>query len=146
MTVRPATGADLVALDWLDEGSRLGLAAAVAAGPAAALVLGAGRDRLDGVLAVDLPPWRDRVEPWLWTVDVRPDRRGRGLGTALLERSAADLTSRGHESVELSVADGNGRARSLYERLGWRPAGSGVDPGPTGPEPWTRMRLALPAT
>ncbi|WP_176832532.1 hypothetical protein [Geodermatophilus sp. DSM 45219] len=42
--------------------------------------------------------------------------------------------------AELSVADANPRARALHERLGYRVTGRGADPGPAGPESWTRMR------
>jgi ribosomal protein S18 acetylase RimI-like enzyme len=62
---------------------------------------------------------------------VRPDRRGRGLGTALT--SAAIEAAAGADDV-LIVADDQGRPKELYARLGFRPA-------------WTAMELLrLPAT
>ena len=63
MTVRLAAG-DLAGLDWLDDGTRTGLAVAVDAGPERALVLAAPDpgDGPVGVLAVDLPPWRERTD------------------------------------------------------------------------------------
>jgi ribosomal protein S18 acetylase RimI-like enzyme len=64
-------------------------------------------------------------------VYVRPDRRGRGLGTALT--SAAIRAAAGADDV-LIVADDEGRPKELYARLGFRPA-------------WTAMELLhLPAT
>ena len=58
----------------------------------------------------------------------------------LLEAAHRALAVSGQPVVELSVADGNPRAWALYERLGYRATGRGADPGPAGPEPWTRMR------
>jgi GNAT superfamily N-acetyltransferase len=45
----------------------------------------------------------------LW---VAPERRGRGIGTAIIAHAIA---------FELEVTPANARARSLYERLGFRP-------------------------
>lgn len=49
--------------------------------------------------------------------------RGRGLGSALLEALAAEARARGYARLRLDVADQNDRARALYERLGFDPAG-----------------------
>ena len=143
--IRPLGAGDLAGLRWLDDGTRTGLAAARDAGDGRALVLVAtGADGAPvGVLAVDLPPWRDRTEPWLWVVAVEPGSRGRGVGTALLGEAHRRLATAGHAAVELAVDDANARAASLYRRLGYRVVGSGADPGPAGPEPWTRMRRRL---
>ncbi len=141
MTVRPATDDDLRGPGWLDDGTRTGLAAALAAGPRAALVLVAVDGAIPvGVLAADLPPWRGREHAWTWLLEVHPARRGAGTGTALLVAAHGTLAARGLPVVELSVADGNPRARARYERLGHRACGRGSDPGSEGPEPWTRMR------
>lgn len=142
MPVRRLVAADLAALDWLDDGTRTGLAVAVGAGPGRALLLVAvDADLPVGVLAADLPPWRRREEPWLWLVDVRPGRRGRGLGGALVAEAHRLLADAGHDAVELGVDAGNDRAAALYRRLGYTAVGGGVDAG-TG-EHWTRMRLRL---
>ena len=145
MTVRRLAAADLPALDWLDDGSRSGLAVAVDAGPARALVLAGpgGSDSPLAVLAVDLPPWRGRDVPWLWLVEVHPGHRGRGIGGTLLEEAHRVLADGGHAAVELSVDDGNLRAAALYRRLGYVGVGAGAHRGPTGPEAWTLMRLEL---
>ena len=45
--------------------------------------------------------------------------RGRGIGTALLHAAEAWAIDRGFDSLELDVADPNGDARRLYERLGY---------------------------
>ena len=147
MIRRRLAAADVPGLSWLDEGTRVGLATAVAAGADRALVLGAfGREGAGavGVVAVDLPPWRGRTEPWLWLVDVDPGSRGTGIGTALLLDAHRRLAALGNATVELSVDDSNVRAAALYRRLGYGVAGAGTDPGPAGGEPWTRMRLELP--
>jgi ribosomal protein S18 acetylase RimI-like enzyme len=142
MTVRRLVAADLTALGWLDDGTRTGLGVAVHAGPERALVL-AGLDAAGapvGVLALDLPPWRQRAVPWLWLVEVHPGRRGCGLGGALLAEAHRRLADSGHAAVELSVDDSNHRAAALYLRLGYVVVGTGADAGPDGPEPWTLMR------
>jgi ribosomal protein S18 acetylase RimI-like enzyme len=144
MTVRRVVEADVDGVDWLDDGTRTGLAAAATAGPSRALVIGeAGAGGLVAVLAVDLPPWRNRTVPWLWLVAVRPERRGQGVGGALLAEAHRRLAMTGHRAVELSVDDGNPRAAALYRRLGYEVVGTGNDLGPDGPQSWTRMRLSL---
>lgn len=45
--------------------------------------------------------------------------RGRGIGTALLHAIAAEAKRLGKAEVRLSVIDTNGRARALYERVGF---------------------------
>jgi GNAT superfamily N-acetyltransferase len=146
VTVRRLTAADLAGLGWLDDGTRTGLAAAVEAGPVRALVLAEDASAVPvGVLAVDLPPWRDRAVPWLWLVEVRPGSRGRGVGGTLLAVAHRLLTDGGHAAVELSVDDRNRRAAALYRRLGYEVVGAEADAGPAGPEPWTLLRLELAA-
>ena len=49
---------------------------------------------------------------------VRPDRRGLGIGTALLERLCAAARERGFGRISLSV-DVRNRALRLYRRLGF---------------------------
>jgi ribosomal protein S18 acetylase RimI-like enzyme len=45
--------------------------------------------------------------------------RGRGLGRALLERSAKSLLGAGFEAITLTVTEGNEQAVRLYERFGF---------------------------
>lgn len=49
--------------------------------------------------------------------------RGRGIGSALIAALAEEGRARGYRSLRLDVADHNDRARALYERLGFDPAG-----------------------
>ena len=51
---------------------------------------------------------------------VAPQRRGQGIGAALLAEIAEEAARRGYRSVRLDVIDGNWRAKALYERLGFR--------------------------
>lgn len=50
---------------------------------------------------------------------VRPDLRGRGIGTALLAAICDEGRARGYAAVRLDVVDTNDRARALYERRGF---------------------------
>lgn len=57
-------------------------------------------------------------EPWLESLHVDPELRGRGIGTRLLGAMAARLETRGYRSMWLGVVSGNVAAARLYERLG----------------------------
>ena len=50
---------------------------------------------------------------------VVPDRRGQGIGRALLEAVEAEAIQRGCCKITLEVQDANRRARGLYERYGF---------------------------
>jgi ribosomal protein S18 acetylase RimI-like enzyme len=54
----------------------------------------------------------------LW---VAPERRGCGVGTAVIAHAMRTMAERGAVAFELEVTPGNARARALYERLGFRP-------------------------
>jgi [ribosomal protein S18]-alanine N-acetyltransferase len=54
---------------------------------------------------------------------VRPDCRGRGYGTALLEHVLGEGSSSGARRALLEVRRSNDAARRLYERHGFRVAG-----------------------
>lgn len=60
------------------------------------------------------------ARPSLYLEDlyVRPDRRGRGIGRALLERLAGVAVERGAGRFEWSVLDWNLRAQKFYRALG----------------------------
>lgn len=61
---------------------------------------------------------------------VSPGRWGEGLGSAALRHAEAALAAAGHRVLRLWVLSDNRRARSLYERHGWRATGD------TQPAPW----------
>jgi ribosomal protein S18 acetylase RimI-like enzyme len=58
----------------------------------------------------------------LVTLAVHPDYRGRGIGTALLDRGDSDAVARGEYDAVLGVFPQNGRAIDLYRRRGYVPA------------------------
>jgi ribosomal-protein-alanine acetyltransferase len=78
-------------------------------------------------------------------IAVRSDRRGEGIGTALLDRLLATATDRGCREVFLYVRADNPRARELYRRTGFTE--TGVRPGfyqPSGTDAIV-MRVSCPA-
>jgi GNAT superfamily N-acetyltransferase len=60
--------------------------------------------------------------PEIQDMYVLPERRGHGIGAALVDAAEQLAAERGHERMSLSVSDA-GEARPLYERLGYRDAG-----------------------
>ena len=64
--------------------------------------------------------------PHLEDLFVAPELRSRGIGSRLLEACEALVRNSGYGRIGLSVGVENPRARSLYERRGYRDAGCGV--------------------
>jgi GNAT superfamily N-acetyltransferase len=56
----------------------------------------------------------------VYAIYLAPDRWGEGLGRDLLAASESALWSDGHHEALLWVLAGNSRARTFYERQGWR--------------------------
>jgi ribosomal protein S18 acetylase RimI-like enzyme len=52
-------------------------------------------------------------------IAVTRDAEGQGVGTALMAHAETWARARGHDSITLSVFEGNARARALYERCGF---------------------------
>lgn len=67
----------------------------------------------------------------LYQIHVVPERWSSGIGSMLHSAFVAYLTEASLRSGLLEVWERNTRARSFYERLGWRPDG-GSRPGPDG--------------
>lgn len=63
-------------------------------------------------------------EFYLDTVVVSDACRGKGIGKKLLEAFEKEGERRGHERVALLVDEENGRARQLYESIGYRQDGT----------------------
>ena len=61
-----------------------------------------------------------------FSISVRKECRGQGIGTALMSRMIDDLRSAGYARASLSVQKENPACR-LYERLGFRVVGNGAD-------------------
>jgi ribosomal protein S18 acetylase RimI-like enzyme len=57
---------------------------------------------------------------------VLPDRRGRGIGGALLRAAASELANRGFSALHLDVLTANLPARAFYEAMGGREIGQGT--------------------
>jgi GNAT superfamily N-acetyltransferase len=82
-------------------------------GPIGYLVSGPPRDEDAGPGAAEI-----------YAVYVRPDMWRSGAGRRLMETASAEWWRRGATSLLLWVLEGNGRARSFYEALGWVGDGS----------------------
>ena len=70
--------------------------------------------------------WYDGPVALLDELYVRPQARGRGIGTALVEHAFARLRERGAQLLEVNVDEGDAGARRFYERHGFanRPPGT----------------------
>jgi ribosomal protein S18 acetylase RimI-like enzyme len=111
----PPTEAEVVA-QW--EGW---LGGACDAGPCA-FVAAVGHDLAGVVLACPDPDSSDRGH--LARLYVVPERWGRGIGRQLYDAAMGHLQGQGFTTVTLWVLEENHRARSWYERLGWRANGT----------------------
>jgi len=60
--------------------------------------------------------------PEIQDMYVLPERRGAGIGAALVDAAERLASERGYDRMSLSVSEA-GEARRLYERLGYRDAG-----------------------
>jgi ribosomal protein S18 acetylase RimI-like enzyme len=56
-------------------------------------------------------------------LSVEPDEWGRGIGTQLYEAAIEHMVEAGFRAATLWVLEANARARSWYQRLGWRETG-----------------------
>lgn len=75
-------------------------------------------------------------------LNVSPDAWGCGVGTALVHDALASLKRDGWRTVSLWVVDGNDRARTFYERLGFRLDGASTTHEGSGARE-LRMTMAL---
>jgi ribosomal protein S18 acetylase RimI-like enzyme len=63
--------------------------------------------------------WIDVLECYLAELYVIPDRRGRGLGRALMKEVFEVARAEGASHIELNTSDDDVAARALYESLGF---------------------------
>lgn len=89
-----------------------------AAGPKAAILARAG-DRPAGMAFVAV----HGSEAMLHALEVRPDRRRRGVGRTLLHAAANWAALQGADRLSLVVTRQNAAARALYARLGMQTVG-----------------------
>lgn len=89
------------------------------AGPDTVVLLGG--DGPDGLAVLRYRPaiWSEALECYLAELYVRPERRGHGLGRALLEAALEDARRRGADRMEIGVDEPDLVARRLYESLGF---------------------------
>ncbi|MGM0983396.1 MAG: GNAT family N-acetyltransferase [Pseudomonadota bacterium] len=67
------------------------------------------------LVADDMSDRRD-LTPWLASVFVRPEWRGRGIASRLVQRVEEEARVHGHDRLYLYTPD----QQALYRRLGWR--------------------------
>ena len=63
--------------------------------------------------------WIEKLECYLGELYVVPDRRGQGLGRALMEEVFEVAREKGAGHIELNTSDDDVAARALYEKLGF---------------------------
>ena len=74
--------------------------------------------------------WSPKLEAYLAELYVVPERRGQGIGRALMERTMVVARERGADTMELGTGEGDVAARGLYESLGF----THTEHGPGGVE------------
>jgi ribosomal protein S18 acetylase RimI-like enzyme len=110
--------------DWLAKRVRQLLAT----GELTVLLAGDGPDGL-AVLRFRPSIWSDALEAYLAELYVTPERRGEGLGRALMEAAIELARAEGADYMDLGTAETDTAARALYESLGFdnrggKPTGS----------------------
>jgi len=64
--------------------------------------------------------WSEALECYLAELYVVPDRRGRGVGRALMEAAIELARDRGADHMDLGTSEDDVAARGLYESMGFR--------------------------
>ena len=100
----------------------------IAAGEATVLLGGSGPHGL-AVLRFRPSIWTAGLECYLAELYVVPDRRGRGLGRALMETAMEVARQEGADYMDLGTSEDDVAARALYEKLGF----NNREGGPDGP-------------
>ena len=96
------------------------------AGDTVVLLAGDGPDGL-AVLRFRLGIWTEGLECYLAELYVVPDRRGQGVGRALMEEAMDAARAEGATYMELGTAEDDVAARALYESLGFDNRGGRPD-------------------
>jgi ribosomal protein S18 acetylase RimI-like enzyme len=76
----------------------------------------------DGLVVLRFRPsiWSTSLECYVAELYVRPERRGQGLGRALMVEALAVARAKGADYIELGTSEDDVAARALYESLGFR--------------------------
>ncbi len=90
----------------------------LAAGEITVLVAGAGPDGL-AVLRFRPALWAEALDCYLEELYVVPERRGQGIGRALLEAAIDLARDAGAADMHLGTSEDDIAARALYESLGF---------------------------
>jgi GNAT superfamily N-acetyltransferase len=90
----------------------------IAGGETVVLLIGAQPEGL-AVLRFRPAIWSSGLECYLAELYVRPERRGEGLGTALMQAVLQEARDRGADTMEIGVDEPDVVARRLYERFGF---------------------------
>ena len=87
-------------------------------GDTAVLIGGQGPD---GLVLLRFRPalWSTALECYLAELYVKPERRGEGLGRALLEAALELARERGADHIDLGTSEDDSAARALYESAGF---------------------------
>ena len=83
-----------------------------------ALLAGDGPDGF-AVLRFRASLYMDDLECYLAELYVVPDKRGRGIGRALMDEVFAVAREKGAAHIELNTSEDDAAARALYEKLGF---------------------------
>ena len=83
-----------------------------------ALLAGDGPDGF-AVLRFRASLYMDDLECYLAELYVVPDKRGRGIGRALMDEVFAVAREKGATHIELNTSEDDAAARALYEKLGF---------------------------
>jgi ribosomal protein S18 acetylase RimI-like enzyme len=75
--------------------------------------------RMAGFGIVDWTRERGGLIAYIQTIEVAPERRGRGIGGVLLRRMEDSAREAGARAIGLHVDEGNGDAIQLYEAHGY---------------------------
>lgn len=77
--------------------------------------------RPDGFVQLRFRPtvWSDGLEAYLEELYVVPERRGEGLGRALLDAALETARARGADRIDLGTSEDDVAARALYESAGF---------------------------
>jgi ribosomal protein S18 acetylase RimI-like enzyme len=128
LVIRSASATDLPAMEWDGEYRRFRRVYQQALEDARQgrrlVLLAEVEGRVVGQIIVQLGTGHPAVTDgaatgYLHALRVRPEHRGHGVGTSLIQEAEGELRRRGFRQVAIAAAKENPRARKLYERLGY---------------------------
>ena len=93
------------------------------------VLLGGSEPRGLAVLRFRPSIWTEGLECYLAELYVVPERRGQGLGRALMEAAIELARREGADTMDLGTSEDDVAARALYEKLGF----TNRERGPDGP-------------